>query len=222
MVHIIPDSVFESNCEIIVNTVNCHGVMGAGIALECSLRFPEMFEQYKKDCLAGKIRTGEIKIYECCEQKILNFPTKGDEEREKSKIEYIESGLMYFLQHYKEYGAKSIAFPPLGCSNGKLDFENEVKSVMLKYLSIVDDVDIYICMNSMGAQGLELRMTKYIKDVDIDDVIKNLSLDIDAEQLKLSIKQIDRFSQLASSKYLKNEEMYRKIWNYIHEKVVIK
>ena len=77
-------------------------------------------------------------------------------------------------------------------------------------------------MNSMGAQGLELRMTKYIKDVDIDNVIKNLSLDIDAEQLKLNIKQIDRFSQFASSKYLKNEEMYRKIWNYIHEKVVIK
>ena len=75
-------------------------------------------------------------------------------------------------------------------------------------------------MNSMGAQGVELRMTKCIKNIEIDNMINDLNLNIDSEQLKISINQIDRFSQLASSKHLKNEEMYRMIWNYVYERMV--
>ena len=220
MIEIIPNSVFESKCEMIVNTVNCNGVMGAGIALEFSLRYPEMFKTYKNECSIGQIRIGETKMYECRGQKILNFPTKGCNEREKSKIKYIVDGLLYFINHYKEYGIKSIAFPLLGCANGHLDFEGEVKTLMINYLSRIKDLDIKICTNEIGPQGLELKMTNYIKQCDILSVLKNLDLENEYENIKTSIEKISRFSQLASSRYLKSEEIYRKIWNYVYERVV--
>ena len=36
-------NIFESSCSTIVNTVNCVGVMGKGIALEFKKKYPEMF-----------------------------------------------------------------------------------------------------------------------------------------------------------------------------------
>ena len=53
-------SVFNSNAQAMVNTVNCVGVMGAGIALEFSLRYPEMFKDYKSKCDNGEIKIGRI------------------------------------------------------------------------------------------------------------------------------------------------------------------
>ena len=43
-------TVFNSGAEALVNTVNCVGVMGGGIALEYKLRYPEMFEDYSEKC----------------------------------------------------------------------------------------------------------------------------------------------------------------------------
>ena len=41
-------NIFDSSSQTIVNTVNCVGVMGKGIALEYKIRYPEMYESYKK------------------------------------------------------------------------------------------------------------------------------------------------------------------------------
>jgi len=74
---------------------------------------------------------------------IINFPTKYDW-RNKSRIEYIEAGLRYFVEHYKEWGIKSVAFPQLGCGEGGLEW-NTVKKIMEKYLSNLDiEIEIYV------------------------------------------------------------------------------
>lgn len=52
-IRIITGNIFTSKCQTVVNTVNCVGVMGAGIALECRLRYPDMFSQYEKLCESG-------------------------------------------------------------------------------------------------------------------------------------------------------------------------
>lgn len=134
--------IFKSDAQTLVNTVNCRGVMGKGLALEFKKRFPQMFEEYKKECNAGRLRIGTLHLYRGQQKWVLNFPTK-DHWRGRSKIEYIEAGLRYFVEHYKEWGIKSIAFPKLGCNLGGLDWQ-EVKRKMIEYLGKLEDLEIYI------------------------------------------------------------------------------
>ncbi len=75
-IKIINGNIFTSKCQTIVNTVNCVGVMGAGMALECRLRYPEMHEKYILLCKDKLIDIGLLWIYKSPEKWILNFPTK--------------------------------------------------------------------------------------------------------------------------------------------------
>lgn len=127
-------NIFTTNCNTIVNTVNCVGVMGTGIAYEFRLRYPEMFKQYKSLCDNGHFKIGSLWIFYTSENKsVLNFPTKHDW-KYPSKVEYLKKGLQKFIDTYKEKQIKSIAFPLLGASHGGLTQEVSL-SLMKKYLS---------------------------------------------------------------------------------------
>ncbi len=135
--------IFDSKAQVIVNTVNCKGVMGKGLALSFKQRYPAMFTTYQQECRTGKLRIGRPTLYQASTPWILNFPTK-DDWRWPSKLEYLEKGLEYVVANYKKAGIKSIAFPKLGAQNGKLSW-NDVGPLMAKYLSQLDiDVHIYI------------------------------------------------------------------------------
>ena len=144
MIKIKRGNIFASKCDCIVNTINCVGYMGRGIALEMSIRFPDMEKEYKKQCNLERIQIGSLWLYEPQggTQKILNFPTKTDY-KYPSKIEYLEEGLKTFRKEYRSYGIKSVAFPILGAQNGKIDF-NMALDLMSRYLSNLDDLDVEI------------------------------------------------------------------------------
>lgn len=216
MIKIIEKSVFNSGCDLLVNTINCHGIMAAGIALEFSLRYPLMFEKYKEECSLGKIKVGKTYLYEENGQKILNFPTKGDNPRDPSLLEYVIEGLDYFVNHYQEYDVKSVAFPPLGCLNGKLDFETMVKPIMLEKLKDLD-LDIYICLNVAPLEGLEKEMTETLQKVDVNLLHGCFEKEEDYLSFISKYKEVDRFSALASKKYLPNERTYRNLWETIYK-----
>lgn len=98
-------NLFESNTEALVNAVNCVGVMGKGIALQFRQRFSEdYFKDYKTACKNGDLRIGKVHIYSLNSENnprfIVNFPTK-NHWREKSRIEYIESGLQSLVEEIK-------------------------------------------------------------------------------------------------------------------------
>ncbi len=136
-------NIFDSTTQVIVNTVNCKGVMGKGLALAFKERYPDMFVVYQEECKTGKLRIGRPSLYTKSTPWILNFPTK-DNWKANSKVEYLEKGLKYFVAHCKKAEIKSIAFPKLGAQNGKLSWD-EVGPLMAKYLSQLDiDVHIYI------------------------------------------------------------------------------
>lgn len=135
-------SIFDSKNQTIVNTVNCVGVMGKGIAKEFKARYPEMFGQYKNICDNKELKVGKPYLWRGNSQWVLNFPTKCHY-KDKSQIEWIEDGLKYFKEHYKEWGITSIAFPALGYSNGGLDW-NVVYPIIKKYLGEIKDIDIEI------------------------------------------------------------------------------
>ena len=102
-IQIITGNIWNSKAQTIVNTVNCEGVMGAGIALECRLRFPEMFSKYKEICEKGLLEPGLLLLHKNDQRWILNFPTK-TLWKLPSKEEYLHTGLIKFKNTFKEKG----------------------------------------------------------------------------------------------------------------------
>ena len=142
MIKEIKGNIFNSKCQTLVNTVNCVGVMGKGIALECKLRFPGMFEKYKEFCDTKKIRPGILQLWKNSKPWVLNFPTKMHW-KDPSKIEYLKSGLEKFKYEYQDKKITSIAFPMLGASLGGLP-EDLVKKTMINYLGELKNIEIEI------------------------------------------------------------------------------
>ena len=145
MLRIIKGNIFTSDCQTLVNTVNCVGVMGAGVALEFKLRCPEMFGLYVERCRSGEVAIGKLWLYKPKEHEkkwVLNFPTKKDW-KHPSRETYLHQGLKNFVETYESQGIESIAFPILGAQNGRIP-ESDSVGIMASYLYKCDiDIDIY-------------------------------------------------------------------------------
>ncbi len=142
-VKIIVGDIFQSKAQTLVNTVNCVGVMGKGLALEFKKRHPGMYKDYLRRCEKKRVRLGEPYLFQGLEPPwILNFPTK-DHWRSISRLEDIVLGLDYLNTHYKQWGITSIAVPSLGCQQGQLEWR-AVIPILYKYLSRLDiPVELY-------------------------------------------------------------------------------
>lgn len=147
--------------EAIINTVNCVGVMGKGIALQFKQKYPENFRNYAKECKAGNVTTGKMLVYDCGmlsenPRYIINFPTK-QHWRNNSKIEYITSGLDDLVNVIEKYQIKSIAIPQLGCGNGGLIWE-EVEDIIIDRLSHLN-IEVFIFAPDRQTDENNLRFT---------------------------------------------------------------
>lgn len=144
MVQIIKGDIFDSDTQTLVNTVNCVGVMGKGIALIFKQKYPKMFERYKELCNQKQIKIGRLWLYKNEKKWILNFPTK-DHWRNPSEVDYLKLGLQKFVDTYEAKGITSISFPLLGASNGGLDPDVSLR-IMKEYLKDVK-IPVYIFDN---------------------------------------------------------------------------
>lgn len=216
MIKYFEGTVFNTGCDAIVNTINCVGVMGAGIALEFSLRYPDMYKDYVEKCKKNEVHVGEVYIYRTREQTIINFPTKWHF-KYPSQLEWIEQGLKDFLKKHKTYGIKSIAFPKLGTLNGGLDWLT-VKKIMEKHLSNLD-IEVVICLDTLNeAQGLEKRMLDYFnghyKEV-LEEIPKMKNVQVQNIQDNIPFK---RFWQIAKTPKI-GATTYSKIYNKCKDSV---
>ena len=140
---ILIGDILKSKCQTLVNTVNCVGIMGKGIALEFKKRFPEMFNDYFHRCESGNVHPGMPYLYKSLlPPQIINFPTK-DHWKSVSKIEDIEKGLDYLLENYKKWGVTSLAVPPLGCGNGQLEWAAVGPLIYRKLIQMDIPVQLY-------------------------------------------------------------------------------
>lgn len=124
--------IFASKTDVIVNAVNCVGVMGGGLALAFKNKYYDMFLEYKGMCNYKILEPGKIHWYDLRQDKmyykltppkfIFNFPTKNDW-RNHSKLSYIDSGLDTMNYWIEVLECKSIAIPKLGCGLGGLDWK---------------------------------------------------------------------------------------------------
>jgi len=143
---------FKSSAQTLVNTVNCVGVMGKGVALGFRQRFPEMHREYQRLCELGEVRLGRPYLWKAVVPPwVLNFPTK-DHWRENSSLEAIVAGLEYLEEHYREWGIESLAVPPLGSGLGGLDWRI-VGPILYQHLARLDiPVELYAPVDAPSDQ----------------------------------------------------------------------
>ena len=209
MIKFTESNVFNINSDAIVNTINCVGFMGKGLAYEFSLRYPELLEDYKVKCQNKEIKIGKMYYYQTENKLIVNFPTK-DDYKYPSKIEWIEQGLIDFVNTYKKYNIKTIAFPLLGCSNGGLDF-NKVINLIKKYLENLD-ILVYVCLDKKNPEGKELEMINQFNLCDINILSKHVKLNsIQKENLGNIQGNIKRFYQISKVDKIGNKT-YQEIY----------
>ncbi|OJJ11657.1 phosphatase [Alphaproteobacteria bacterium AO1-B] len=164
-------SLLEANTQTLVNTVNCVGVMGKGIAKAFKQREPKMFEAYKNICSQKLLEPGKLWLWRGSEQWVLNFPTKLHW-RSPSRIEWVEAGLSKFANTYEAQGVTEIAFPKLGCGNGNLDW-GDVKPLMERYLSNLS-IPVYI--------------HDYTKDIGLPEHLEHLAAEVRKSVYDLSFR----------------------------------
>lgn len=134
-------SLLESPAQTLVNTVNCVGIMGKGLAAAFKAREPQMYSRYREICDRKDLSPGKLWLWRGNNSWVLNFPTKLHW-RQPSQIEWIEQGLQKFVDSYEALNIREISFPRLGCGNGNLDWA-EVRPLMEYYLSRVQ-IPVYI------------------------------------------------------------------------------
>ncbi len=139
-------NLLRANAEAFVNTVNCVGVMGRGVALQFRRAFPENYEAYKKACKRDEVQIGKMFVVELpisnTPKVIINFPTKRHW-RESSKLAYIEAGLTDLVKVIRKHDIRSIALPPLGCGLGGLDW-SDVRPRIEQALGDIDGLDVIL------------------------------------------------------------------------------
>lgn len=209
-------TVFNVEAQTIVNTINCEGVMGAGIALEFKLRYPKMYEDYVGRCERKEVAVGKPYLYQDQgDPWILNFPTK-KHWKYPSKIQWIQQGLEDFATHYKGAGVTSIAFPMLGTNNGHLEW-TDVKELMEQYLGNLD-ISVYICLDrEREASGVEGFIVDKINDENDRSWLSDLHLRQQTADKILSSLPINRFRELARIKGI-GEQTYSSVFMHFYSK----
>lgn len=143
MIKYTTGNILDSKTKAVVNTVNCEGFMGKGIAYQFKLRYPENNEEYIKLCRNNQFNIGDIFMYEEDGKIIMNFPTK-DKWRKKSEYEFIEKGLISLKKLLLKNSVESISIPPLGCGNGGLKWIKVKKMIENELQDLSSDIDILI------------------------------------------------------------------------------
>lgn len=125
MIELTTGDILKDESEAIVNTVNCVGIMGRGIALQFKNAWPENFKAYEVACQREQVQPGRMFVFDTEQltspRYIINFPTKRHW-RGKSRMQDIESGLTALVAEVQQRGIRSIAIPPLGSGLGGLEW----------------------------------------------------------------------------------------------------
>ncbi|MCE1247625.1 MAG: macro domain-containing protein [Firmicutes bacterium] len=207
-IKLIKGNLPDSQCQALINEINCDGIIGGGVQLEFRYRYPEIFRFYKHACENGKVIPGKLDFYYANDRKtIINFPTK-NHSRQPADINYIKKGLEQFVGAYKDRGIKSAAFPRLGTDNDELQWD-EVKKVMYKYLKGLN-IKIFIYEYKPGEDLLFNSVRDNIKKLDPKEIPERFLLDEASTALLingLKSKTIKSFEDLRAIREIKQSSI---------------
>lgn len=216
-IKITKGDLLSQEVDAIVNTVNCVGVMGKGIALQFKLKWPNNFREYQKACKAKQIRPGHLFVHALGTLAgkpnfIINFPTK-DHWRGKSELKFIEDGLYDLVNVIRKYDIRSIAIPPLGCGNGGLNW-SVVRPLIEKHLEKFDnqlEVRLFEPCGAPAASAMVVRTERPKMTAGRAVLIKLLSIyrETGYRLSKVEVQKLGYFAHIANVlpglKYGKNQ-----------------
>lgn len=205
MINLKSGNLLEAKTEALVNTVNCVGVMGKGIALQFKQAFPQVFNEYRKACERGELRPGKVQVVSTKSlfypRYVINFPTK-DHWKGKSKIQDIKTGLNSLVETVQRVGITSISIPPLGCGNGGLNWL-EVRPLIEEAFSILPNVEVFVfepdgapIANSMPI-GTKIPNLTFSRALVLRLWMAYQNLDLDTELNQLVVQKLCYFLQVA-------------------------
>ena len=158
MLELSRGDILKADAEALVNTVNCVGVMGRGIALQFRKAFPDNYKAYKYACDNDQIKPGMVFVYDLNRfenpRYVINFPTK-KHWKNKSKLEDIEAGLKALLREVLDRKIRSIAIPPLGCGLGGLSWD-QVKPLIENTFKLLPDIQGFLYEPSGAPEAKEM------------------------------------------------------------------
>jgi O-acetyl-ADP-ribose deacetylase (regulator of RNase III) len=146
--------ILRAEAEALVNTVNCVGIMGRGVALQFKNAFPGNFKAYAAACKRGDVQPGRMFVFETgmlAPKYIINFPTKRHW-RGKSRIEDIESGLKALAHEIRRRNIRSIALPPLGAGLGGLRWQ-QVRPLVEEALGDIEGLQVVVFEPNSGSEA---------------------------------------------------------------------
>jgi len=208
-------NIFTTKAQTIVNTINCVGVMGAGIAYEFRLRHTDMYEKYVSLCEEKKIDIGKLWMYKTDANIILTFPTKYHW-KYPTKEEYLHLGLQKFLDTYKQKGIISVAFPLLGASHGGLSEEKSL-SIMMKYLSKCDiDIEIWH-FDPSAKDDLFDQFMELLQENDLQVLKKDTKIRIDILEKIVNASQNPKINSISGLLRIKGvgDKSLQKLFNFV-------
>jgi O-acetyl-ADP-ribose deacetylase (regulator of RNase III) len=134
---------FSARGGTLVIPVNCRGVAGCGVALQCKQRYPGWFREYRASCRDGLLWLSHPVLHDGLVPQIISLPTK-DDWRRPAWLFGVEMGLIGLVGLCERCGVDHLAMPRLGCGVGGLDWE-EVRPLMEEYLSrLPGEVWVYV------------------------------------------------------------------------------
>jgi len=150
--------ILRADAQALVNTVNCVGIMGRGVALQFKKAFPENFRFYEHACECGEVRPGSMLVYDTGRltgpRYVINFPTKRHW-KGKSNLKDIETGLQALIDTVRRLNIQSIAVPPLGCGLGGLDWST-VRSRIEAAFNAIPEVPVILFEPSGAPDAAEM------------------------------------------------------------------
>lgn len=197
------DLLKQDDVDAIVNTVNCVGVMGKGIALQFKNKWPDNFTQYQAACKTGEVRPGKMHVYDAGAYAqphfIINFPTK-DHWRGNSKLSFIQDGLKDLVAQVQKLGIRSIAIPSLGCGNGGLNWA-DVKPMIEAAFAALPDVDVRLFEpgDAPSAKSMEVRTARPKMTIGRAAILKSIDTyrDLNYGLTKIEVQKLGYFLQAA-------------------------
>lgn len=161
MIRFTKGNLLQSGDDALVNTVNCVGVMGKGIALQFRRAYPSNFLAYARACKNGEVRLGEMFVVETGLDRpeprfIINFPTK-DHWRARSRLDDVKSGLESLVREVDQRGIRSVSVPPLGCGNGGLDW-SDVRPLIEAAFAGLPGVEVHVYEPAGAPDAKQMRV----------------------------------------------------------------
>jgi O-acetyl-ADP-ribose deacetylase (regulator of RNase III) len=174
MIEFVDGDFFEFEADMRVNTVNCVGVMGAGVALAFKNKYPEMFKDYHAQCKKGAVKPGLPMVWKSRDMfkkslEIINFPTK-DHWKNPSEYEYIEHGLQWLSNYLRGKCDLTITLPALGCGHGGLDW-GRVKPMIYQYLwDSPNKILVFEPNSSKNVGKVKLKSAEIVKELFLHNI----------------------------------------------------